>query len=57
MVLVETPLEEEIVVKKVVVEGAWAGGGWTLQDVYASIQARPADIFFWGSEISEAEVV
>jgi hypothetical protein len=57
MVLVETPLEEEIVVKKVVVEGAWAGGGWTLQDVYSSIQARPADIFFWGSEISEAEVV
>ena len=57
MVLAEIPLAEEIVVKRVVVEGDWDGGRWSVQDVFSSVQARPADIFFWGSDILESEVV
>ena len=57
MVLAETRLAEEIVVKRVVVEGEWDGGRWSVQDVFSSVQARPADIFFWASDILESEVV
>ena len=57
MVLAEIPLAEEIVVKRVVVEGVWDGGRWSVQDVFSSVQARPADILFWASDILESEVV
>jgi len=56
MVLAEIPLVEEIMVKRVVVLPVWERGRWSEHDVFNNLTARPADIFFWPSEVSESEV-